>query len=213
MDIENFGETPSAKPTHHPMLPDDIRMLIVGQSGCGKTNLVVNLIIKYVSWFRLYVITTTPYQAIYDNLRDLPHAASSAKGSGSVIFYEPEEVDAAIFDEMPPMSLVIFDDYMMQKDQTLPRIVFSRGRHRSVNSIYISQKFTETDLVIRQNANVLVMFNVDKKSRECVHNMYASADMELADFKKIKLARREFLAILRDADRKKKFYLNFKKAL
>ena len=47
MEIENFGAKPSSEPRHHPMLPDDIRMLVVGQSGCGKTNLVVNLILIY----------------------------------------------------------------------------------------------------------------------------------------------------------------------
>ena len=111
-------------------------------------------------------------------------------------FVDPADVDQGSIDRVLPLSVVLLDDYMLQKDQAFPRAVFSRGRPKDISSIYVTQKFTETDLVIRDNANILVMFDVDKKSREYIHNMYVSADMELKDFKKIKLARREFLAIL-----------------
>ena len=186
---------------HHAMLPNDIRMLVVGQSGCGKTNLVINLAMKYIKWARLYVVTNTPGQRIYDILR----------AQENVYFLSPEDISQDLFDEMPPLSLVVFDDFMLEKDQTFPALIFSQGRHRKVNAIYISQKFTETTLVIRQNANILVMFNIDKKSREGVHSMYASADMDVSDFKKIKLVDREFLAILPMSCRSKRYIKNFKK--
>ena len=201
MNIENFGDKRVKKPLHHAMLPDDIRMLIVGQSGCGKTNLVVNLAMKYIKWSHLYVITNTPSQRIYDVLRS----------QKDVTFLSPGDISQDIFEEMPPLTLVIFDDFMLEKDQTFPSLIFSQGRHKKVNAIYISQKFTETNLVIRQNANILVMFNIDKKSREGVHSMYASADMDVSDFKKIKLVDRDFLAILPMNCRSKKYIKNFGK--
>ena len=198
MNIESFGDKRVKKPLHHAMLPDDIRMLIVGQSGCGKTNLVVNLAMKYIKWSHLYVITNTPSQRIYDVLRS----------QKDVTFLSPGDISQDIFEEMPPLTLVIFDDFMLEKDQTFPSLIFSQGRHKKVNAIYISQKFTETNLVIRQNANILVMFNIDKKSREGVHSMYASADMDVSDFKKIKLVDRDFLAILPMNCRSKKYIKN-----
>lgn len=202
MNIKNLGEKPPKTQDHHPMLPNDIRMLIVGQSGCGKTNLVVNLAKYYIKWTELYIITNTPDQPIYDHLRKLHN-------DDDVIFLSPEDLGCDVFDNMSLLSLVIFDDFMLEKDQSFPRRVFSQGRHKKVNAIYISQKFTETDLVIRQNANVLVMFNSDSRSKEGVHSMYASADMELSDFKKIKLVDRDFLAILPMNCRGKKYIKNF----
>ena len=201
MDIENFGEKRRGKPFHHHMLPDDIRMLVVGQSGCGKTNLVVNLTMKYIKWSYQYVITNTPSQRIYDVLRE----------EEDVTFLSPGDLSLDLFEEMPPLTLVIFDDFMLEKDQTFPSLIFSQGRHKKVNAIYISKKFTETNLVIRQNANILVTFNIDKKSREGVHSMYASADMDVSDFKKIKLVDREFLAIVPMNCRSKKYIKNFAK--
>ena len=203
MDITNFGDLQATGHFHHEMLPDDIRMLIVGQSGCGKTNLLVNLVLKYIKWTNLYVITTTPHQKVYDVLRELD--------DDDVYFISPEEIDSQLFESMPPLSFVIFDDYMMIKDQTFPQEVFSKERHKKINSAYITQKFTETDLVIRQNANILVMFNIDKKSRECVHSMFVNADMELQDFKKISLVNREFLAIIPNQLRKRRYIKNFTK--
>ena len=201
MDIENFGEKRRGKPFHHHMLPDDISMLVVGQSGCGKTNLVVNLTKKYIKWSYQYVITNTPSQCIYDVLRE----------EEDVTFLSPGDLSLDLFEEMPPLTLVIFDDFMLEKDQTFPSLIFSQGRHKKVNAIYISKKFTETNLVIRQNANILVTFNIDKKSREGVHSMYASADMDVSDFKKIKLVDREFLAIVPMNCRSKKYIKNFAK--
>ena len=206
--MENLGEKSNGPPFHHPMLPGDIRMLIVGQSGCGKTNLVVNLTLEYIKWTRLYIITNTPDQKLYDLLRGIP----KLKVKGYVHFITPDQLrdNHEIFDDMPPLSLVIFDDFMLEKDQSFPSMVFSQGRHKKINSVYIAQ-FTETNLVIRQNANVLVMFILDSKSKECVHSMYASADMEVSDFKKIKLVNRDFLALMPFTNSiSKKYIKNFK---
>ena len=110
---------------------------------------------------------------------------------------------------MSPHTLVFFDDFMLEKDPTFPYLIFSEGRHKKVNAIYISQKFTKTNLVIRQNANILVMFNIDKKSREGVHSMYASADMDVSDFKKLKLVARDVFEILPMNCRSKKYIRSF----
>ena len=84
MDITNLGDPKPTAHLYHKMLPNDIRMLIVGQSGCGKTNLLINLVMKYIKWTHLYVITTTPPQKVYDALREL---------EDEVQFLSPEEID------------------------------------------------------------------------------------------------------------------------
>ena len=198
MNLENFGEKRVKKPLHHTLLPDNIRMLIVGQFGYGKTNLVVNLTMKYITWSCLYAITNTPSQCIYDVLR----------AEEDVTFLSPGNISLELFEEIL-MLMLIFDDFMLEQDQTFPSLIFSQGRHKMVNAIYISQKCTETNLVIRQNANILVMFNIDKKSREGVHSMYASADMDVSDFKKLKLVARDVFEILPMNCRSKKYIRSF----
>ena len=113
----------------------------------------------------LYVITNTPGQGIYDVLRE----------EEDVTFLSPGDLSLDLFEEMPPLTLVIFDDFMLEKDQTFPSLIFSQGRHKKVNAIYISQKFTETNLVILQNANILVMLTLIKKVGKgftaCTHRL------------------------------------------
>ena len=92
MDIEIFGEKRRGKPFHHHILPDDIRLLVVGQSGCGKTNLVINLAMKYIKWSKLYVVTNTPDQKIYDLLRELPKPENKKKGTLTLTFLSPEDL-------------------------------------------------------------------------------------------------------------------------
>ena len=111
MDIEIFGEKRHGKPFHHHMLPDDIRMLVVGQSCCGKTNLVINLAMKYIKWSKLYVVTNTPDQKIYDLLRELPKPENK-KRTLMLTFLSPEDLSQEIFDDMPPLTLIVFDDFM-----------------------------------------------------------------------------------------------------
>ena len=94
MNIQNFGEKRVKKTLHHAMLPDDIRMLIVGQSGCGNTNLVVNLSMKYITWSCLYVITNTASQCIYDMLC----------AEEDVKFLSPGDLSLDLFEEMLPHS-------------------------------------------------------------------------------------------------------------
>jgi len=209
MEINNLGSRETDKCLHHEMLPNDLRMLIIGQSGCGKTNLAMNLIMKYISWSHAYIITMTPRQPIYNVLRDFNDREEQESRESCVTFVSPDELEPDLFESMAPQSLVLFDDFMLVKNQEFPSLIFSQGRHRQINAIYISQKFTETELVIRQNANILVMFSVDSKSREYVYNTYASADMELKDFKAIKLLNRDFLSICLSHERDKKYTKNF----
>ena len=35
-----------SKHCNHPLLPQDIRGLIIGKSGCGKTTLLINLLLR-----------------------------------------------------------------------------------------------------------------------------------------------------------------------
>ena len=112
MNIENSGEKHVKKPLHHAMLADNIRMLIVDQSGCGKTNLVVNLTMKYITWSWLYVITNIPGQRINDVLRE----------QDDVTFVPPGDLSLDLFEEMSPHTLVFFDDFKLEKDPTFPSL-------------------------------------------------------------------------------------------
>jgi len=156
--IENYCESKAS--TRNGDLPSDLRMLIAGSSGCGKTNLVVNLIIKHIKWLNLYIITKSPEQELYVKLREL----NNYNNDEDVVKFVNDGSELN-FDDIEPYSLIIFDNYMREKDQTLPITTFTRGRHKNISAMYITQKFTNTPMAIRNNCNVIIMFKCDNKRR------------------------------------------------
>ena len=59
------------KYVHSDRLPIDVRALIVGASGCGKTCLVMRLLLKHnlLNYDKLYVFARTLYQPQYQVLK------------------------------------------------------------------------------------------------------------------------------------------------
>ena len=47
MEVKNLASNENlSKRCNHPLLPKGIRELIIGKSGCGKTTLLINLLLR-----------------------------------------------------------------------------------------------------------------------------------------------------------------------
>ena len=58
-----------SKRNNNELLPNSIRACIIGKSGCGKTNLLLNLLLQdYLDYNNLYIFSTTLYQPLYQIL-------------------------------------------------------------------------------------------------------------------------------------------------
>ncbi len=55
-------------------------------------------------------------------------------------------------------NLVVYDDVMLDK-QSNPARIFSRGRHKNTDVIYVTQRYTQIPKVTRDNCDILVVFN------------------------------------------------------
>ena len=62
-------------------------------------------------------------------------------------------------------NLVIFDDCVTDKDQSIQKEYFTRGRHNSCACFYLTQSFYGLDCqTIRRNANIFVLFHTSKRN-------------------------------------------------
>jgi len=177
------------KRRHADIFPKDIFIILVGSTGCRKTNLMLNFLMKGVSAYdNVMIYTTTPYQPAYQYLRDCNEQWKQRHkiSTDIVTFHNPDEeiVDPSELDK-DKTHVIVFDD-VMGENQKVMTDYFTRGRHNNVNVFYLCQSLHQLKKHgIRQNANTFVLFHQDKKTLKYFYETHISADMSLAEFEKL----------------------------
>jgi hypothetical protein len=60
-------------------------------------------------------------------------------------------------------NMVIFDDILTMRDQSIPQMMFTKGRHNNCACFYLSQNFYGIDKLIRKNANTFILFETNDR--------------------------------------------------
>ena len=77
---------------------------------------------------------------------------------------------------------------MLEINKSAARL-FSRGRHRGADVLYLTQKYTEVPKVLRDNVNMILLFDgVDGDAVQRVHKAWCSGDMSLDEFRRFSAA-------------------------
>ena len=142
------------------------RMLVVGSSGSGKTNCVMNLISLMNCFTKIYLFaknTSEPlYQFLIDSMRKV-----EKKIKRQVIFVSNELSDMPQMDEIDPedSSLFIFDDMISESvaKQKSVMDLFIRGRKQNASAIYISQSYFDISKIVRKNADIIIIKKINTK--------------------------------------------------
>ena len=135
------------------------RMIVVGSSGSGKTNMVLDLIQKYIPW-QVLIVYARHMGPAYEALRRKVEA-KERRLKRPISFWSDTLEDAIPVDELSPenRNLVIFDDFVLdRKHQDVISDYFVRGRHRNCSCIYISQSYYDIPKIIRTNSSHVAIF-------------------------------------------------------
>ena len=136
------------------MPSDTFRMSICGNSGSGKTNLLYHMLIKpllYYDEIYLYArdLEQDKYKWLIQNMRQL-----SMKPGYDILHVSNDEITPVKeMDYEDNQKLVIFDDYVCDKNQRQLIDYFIQGRHKNCSVIYLSQSFYKTPKDIRLNCS------------------------------------------------------------
>ena len=174
MEIINFDSFLDKKvyTNKNIMVPQwPFRLLVIGPSGSGKSNVVCNLIMKDLHFDELYIYARDLEEDKYVYLKDffseleaklkqnlhdktikIAHFHNSLK----------EMVDINKFGQ-DKQILIVIDDMIQEKDQEQIKELFLRGRKKNISTIYISQSFFKIPKMIRLNANYVILFDVGSK--------------------------------------------------
>ena len=180
--VRNCDFTQNNKSRHSPLLPNSIRALIVGPSNCGKTNIMLSLIESPngLKFENIYIYSKSLYQPKYEYLKKL---VGSVKGMGFYTF--SENADVIQPENIKQNSIMIFDDVACDKQNNI-RAYFCIGRHKNVDSFYLCQTYTRIPKhLIRDNANMIILFKQDELNLKHVYNDHVGGDMSLENFRDI----------------------------
>ena len=192
IDYSKYYEKTLNAAKHAPFFPQNIFAVIAGSTGCGKTNLLVNLLFNpgYLDYGSAYIYSPTLYQPAYKYVKDRYKETENAIWTNckkKVTIGHFFDVDEEIKDpkELDPNinHIMVFDDVMLS-DQTKIKEYFCRGRHNNVNVFYLCQSLHKiAKHCIRENANVFILFHQDGKTLKYFHETRLSGDMDFKEFK------------------------------
>lgn len=189
LDVENFDLAQDAghagmveKKKHGVLLPNSIRCIIAGPSNCGKTNVVLSLLTHAngLKFENIYVYSKTLNQPKY---MFLERCVSQVKGMG--YFPHTDNTDIVRPQEAKPNSVFVFDDIACDKQDCI-RQYFSMGRHNCIDCFYLCQTYARIPKhLIRDNANLIVIFKQDDMNLRHVYNDHVNTDMSFELFKQV----------------------------
>lgn len=165
------------------------RLLVVGASSCGKTNVIVNMIEKMLCVDKLYLYFKDPtedkykYLISYFTLLEEQYNKENETEEQKIV-WSNDPKDVVSFEDLDEnlQNLIIVDDFVVdQRQENLERL-FILGRKRNASLIYQTQSLKNTPLTIRQNCDYIILFKANKGDLTTLVKMYAN-DIDNEEFK------------------------------
>jgi hypothetical protein len=174
----------------HPLAPQwPFRVLMVGGSASGKTNVLMNFLLNNLLYYdKLFLYSTSldqpKYKYLIDTITDL---CNENELNLSDVLFTASSVDEIVnLDTLDPskQNLVVFDDMLIEKDQGVFCQYFVRSRHYNCSCFYLSQSYFATPKLIRQNSTHFMLWKTNGKNLDHITNELAGS-MEVAEFKRL----------------------------
>lgn len=146
------------------------RLLILGSSGVGKTNYLLNLMREISAFTKIYLFVKDPEEPLYafmiDHYQKIEKRLQKKSGKmEQLIFFsnDPSEIPSYDFFDKKDSSLVIFDDLINEKSKDLARCanLFTMGRKHNVSCCFISQSYFQIPKIIRSNSDYIFILRVN----------------------------------------------------
>lgn len=216
-EIINFDELiPDELKLHpkniHKHMPQHPALSVLSAgSGRGKTNLLLNILIKGMIFDRVYIFIRDDSEDSYKYLKSL--YKKMIKEMDKTLNKKHKLEDYFILtnnlDKIPKLedldkdiqNAVIFDD-LISADASVQnkiKILYEAGRKRNASLFYLTQSYFAVPKGVRLNANFCAVWSVNRRETRLLADTYA-CDMSYDDFHNIlseitRKGRHDFLSI------------------
>ena len=203
MEIPNYDvdiKNKKFKQRYSFMPNDTFRMLICGSSGSGKTNLLYHMFIEPLLYYdESHLYAKNLEQEKYQNLMNKMNHISGQTGYDVMKVSNDAIIPIKDLGYEDNQKIIIFDDYVCEKNQRQIVDYVIQGRHKNCSVIYLSQSFYKTPRDIRLNCSHYCIYEFPS-SRE--RNMISSElGVDKEKFKKA--TKKPFSFLYVDKPRKK----------
>ena len=203
MNIPNYdvdNKTKKKFKQRFDFMPNDtFRMLICGNSGSGKTNLLLHMLLSLLCYDEIFLYAKNLNQEKYQILIDEMNKISKELGFDVITISNDKIIPIKDLGYEDSQKLVIFDDYVCEKNQREIVDYFIQGRHKNCSVIYLSQSFYKTPRDIRLNCSHYCIYDFPS-SRE--RNMISS-ELGVDKEKYMKATRKPFSFLYMDKPMKR----------
>ena len=181
----NFDDYVNENKTEHknwPYIPDKpYRILIIGGSGSGKINVLLNLIENQPDIDKIYLYAKDPYEAKYQNW-------INKKESIGINHFNDSKAYIEYSNDM--WILIVFDDMItdMINNKKLDSIVtelFTGWRKLNISLFFITQSYFKVPKEIRLNTTHFFISKIPNKRELQQTAINRSSDISTKDFDNI----------------------------
>ena len=161
MKIHNYDLASESDSDYRRLLPympsNTFRMFMCGPSGCGKTNTLMHMLYNLLYFDKIYLFSKNLEQPKYRKLLETFRPISEEVGYDVV---EKNNDEIVPFEELDDnQKIVIFDDYICERNQKPLVQYFIGGRHKNCSVIFLSQSYYLTPKDIRLNCSHFCIFS------------------------------------------------------
>ena len=163
MEIPNY-DNPNDNITNYKQLyefmpHENFRMLFAGPGSSGKTNVLTHLIQAPLLFYdKIYLYAKNLEQQKYQDLMKRFDLISKKVGYNVIECSNDNIIPVNELDNQS-QKIIIFDDFVCEKNQKPLVDYFIRGRHKNCSVIYLSQSFYKTPKDIRLNCSHFCVFD------------------------------------------------------
>ena len=139
---------------------EDFRLLIAGESGCGKTNTLMHILRKPLVYYdKIYIYSPNLHQDKIQDFKDLMDSISKKVGYPVLELNGPDEIKNTNEYQSGNRQIVVFNDVINAPKKIQNKIAnhWTDGRHHGISPIYLSQSYYDTPKKLRLNCSNMIL--------------------------------------------------------
>ena len=140
---------------------EDFRLLIAGESGCGKTNTLMHILRQPLVYYdKIYIYSPNLHQEKIQDFKDLMDSISKKIGYPVLEVSGPEDIKNTTEYSSDNRKIVVFDDVINAPEKIQKKIAnhWTDGRHHGISPIYLSQSYYDTPKKLRLNCSNMILY-------------------------------------------------------